>query len=77
MVGRLLRLDLIEPHYRAQIERTDIDTIHMNRYLELWVAPHVVDIFLEQKGEGKIFLFKVENGTIVAADLVSNPHQAV
>ncbi len=77
MLVLLRRLDLSEPHDMAQIERTDIDTIHMNRYLAVWVAPHVVDIFLEQKGEGKIFLFKVENGTIVAADLVSNPHQAV
>lgn len=67
IVGQLLRLDLVEPHYRALIERSDITTVHMNRYVELWVAPSVVDVFVEQRGEGRLFRFKIENGIIVEA----------
>ncbi len=77
IVGELLRLDLVEPHYKALIERADIATVHMNRYVELWVAPSVVDVFVEQRGEGRLFRFKIENGIIVEAVVLESEDQSL
>jgi hypothetical protein len=70
MVGKLLRLDLVEPHYRALIERADVETVVMNRHVELRVHPCVVDTIIDMKGEGQLLRFKIENGTIVEAKLM-------
>ncbi len=67
----------MEPHYRALVERADITTVHMNRYVELWVAPSVVDVFVEQRGEGRLFRLKVENGIIVEAVVLEPQDQSL
>jgi len=72
MVGKLLRLDLVEQHYKALIEREDVDTVVMNRHVELWVAPSVVDVIIAQKGEGRLFTFVVKEGVIVEAKQASD-----
>jgi hypothetical protein len=69
--GKLLKISLVEQRYQALIERTDVETVVMNKRVELRINPSTVDKILAVHGEGQVFRFAVKDGMVVEAQLLS------